>query len=273
MEKLEKSVRDREISGVLKLWSAGGSLSKRVVESLADDGALQWADSLSAHGLQGARAAAAVLAKAAAEPDAIGSRLRALSIHPDRTVRQGAAQALGRQLTARFSDLLPVVEGWVADPEPGVRRAAVQATSVAASTGNIGWSGALLNTLAPLLSDRSPHVGRALGPGALARTYLEVFPDDTVEHLAQWSTSHDERVLWNVAMAFSGPAAGKVAGKAVIVLGRLALDDRPYVRAAVAAALRALTDHAPPVAVPKLRSWLSDEERAPVARAALRHTR
>ncbi len=270
VNRLEESVRKGDTAAVLKLWSRGGSVSRHVVHILARDGALRWADSLSACSPGGARAAAAVLAEALDDPEAIGFRLRSLAVHSDHRVRAGAAHALGRQLRAHFSDVLPVVASWASDPEATVRRAAVQATAVPAATGNIGWSDPLLAVLTPLLPDRAPQVSGALGPGVLARVYLVAFPEDTVEHLAHWSTSHDEQVLWNVAMACSTPAGGKVAGKVLIILRRLALDDRPYVRAAVTAALGTLVMHAPGVAVPKLRSWLAEEERAPVARAALR---
>ncbi len=269
-KELEENVRKGDTATVLELWSVGGPRSRALIHILAHDGALRWADSLAASGPRGARASAAVLAEARGEPEAIGSRLRALALHSDRKARDGAAEAMGQQLVARLSDVLPIVKSWTSAPEESVRRAAVQATAVPAATGNIGWSDPLLGVLAPLLADRASQISGTLGPGVLARVYLESFPEDTVEHLAHWSTSHDDQVLWNVAMAFSGPAAGKVAGKAMIILRRLALDERPYVRTAIAASLGSLVTHAPHVSVPKLQRWLAEEERAPLARAALR---
>ncbi len=266
------AVRDGDIEAVLRLWSAGGAQSRAAVKAMAQDGALRWADSLLAHSSHGARAAAAVLARTSEEAETIGARLHTLATHEESRVRAAAAQALGLQLTERFAELLPVVQSWATDPSPSVRRAAVEATAQPASTGNFSWAEPLLRTLGPLLSDRCPQVRRSLGPGVLARVYLDSLPDDTVEHLAQWSTSHNEQVLWNVAMTLSGPAVGRVAGKALIVLRKLALDDRPYVRAAVTAALTSLTTHAPRIAVARLERWLADDERAPVARAALRHS-
>ncbi len=272
-DKLDQSLHQGDTDAVLELWSSGGTTSGRLARALAREGALRWADSLAASGPRGARLAAAVLAQADASPEHISARLRELAVHSAYRVRDGAAQALGQQLLDRFADFLPIVESWASAPEVSVRRAAVQATAVPAATGNIGWSDPLLEALAPLLADRTPQVSRALGPGVLAEVYLEALPDDTVEHLAHWSTSHDEQVLWNVALAFSGSAGGKVAAKALIVLRRLALDERPYVRAAVSAALGGLVMHAPHVSVPKLQRWLAEEERAPLARAALRSKR
>jgi len=265
-------VNNGDIEAVLELWGEGGALSRTAVTTMAEDGALWWADSLLAHSPHGARAAAAVLARCTGAPEALASRLHMLATYEDSRVRAAAAQALGSQLVERFSEFLPVVQSWAVDPTPEVRRAGIEATAKPASTGNFGWAEPLLKTLSPLLADRCPHVRRRLGPGVLARTFLDALPDDTVEHLAQWSTSHDEQVLWNVAMAFSGPAVGRVAGKALIVLRSLALDDRPYVRAAVTAALTSLATHAPRIASARLEPWLADDERAPVARAALRHS-
>ncbi len=269
-ERLLEGVREGDIGAVLGLWGAGGRISRRVVQTLSQDSALHWVELLSAVEPQGPRLAAAVLAESPADPQLIDSRLRVLSTHRDRRVRECAHRALGSQLTRRFSQMLPILAAWVADPEPLVRLAAAQATALPASTEHIGWGDALLEVLAPLLADRSPQVCRALGPRVLAKIFLQAYPDEAVEYLAHWSTSHDEAVLWNVAMAFSAPAGSGPVGKALIILRRLALDERPRVRAAVIAALRALAARSPSVAIPKLRSWLEDEERASLAKAVLR---
>ncbi len=268
--KLDTALRSRDIEKLLSLWSTGGSQSRRLVRTLAADGAREWAVCLVAQGPQGARLAAAVLGATQGEPQTLVNPLRTLATHVDCAVREAAARALGEQLTRRFADVLPIAITWRKDPEPVVRRAAILATTRAAATGNLSWSEPLLRFVTPLLPDRSPEVRRTLGPGVLREVYLEVFPDDTLEYLAQWSTSHDAQVLWHVAMTLAGPAGKKVAGKGVIILRRLALDERPPVRGAVTAALSALAYYAPDVVLPKLRTWLGDEDRAPIARAAIR---
>ncbi len=268
--KLDKALRARDVATLLDLWSAGGPQSRRLVRTLAADGARGWAHGFAAQSPQGARLAASILGATQADPQMIADQLRTLANHDDGAVRDAAARALGQQLTERFADVLPIAVSWRKDPKPAVRRAAILASASAAATGNLSWSEPLLRFLTPLLSDRAPEVRRALGPGVLRQVYLEVFPDDTLEYLAQWSTSHDAQVLWHVAMVLSGPAGEKVAGKGVIILRRLALDERPSVRGAVAASLSALAQHAPDVVLPRLRTWLGDEDRAPIARTALR---
>ncbi len=268
--KLDTALRTRDVTKLLELWSGGGPQSRRLVRTLAADGAQEWADCLAAQGTQGARLAASILGATQADLPMISDQLRRLATHEDGAVREAATRALGQQLTERFADVLPIAVSWRKDPKPAVRRAAILASASAATTGNLSWGEPLLRFLTPLLPDRSPEVRQALGPGVLRHVYLEAFPDDTLEYLAQWSTSHDAQVLWHVAMALSGPSGEKVAGKGVIILRRLALDERPSVRGAVAASLSALAQHAPDIVLPKLRTWLGDEDRATIARTALR---
>jgi len=133
----------------------------------------------------------------------------------------------------------------------------------------LDWAAPLLELLEPLLVDRTPEVRTALGPRVLARELFSVYPDDTFEYLVHWSTSHDPQVLWHVAMGLSGPPAARRVRRSLILLRRLALDERRYVLGAVAAALRRLGSLAPDPVLSELRRWLSDEDRAPVARAVL----
>jgi len=257
------------VTGVVDAWRAGGAQRRSVVGMMIADGALPWVGLLSGDGVDGRRASVSVLAQADEDARKISEQLRELTADPDRVTRTHAAQAMGRQLTARFDEIYPCLCDWPSDPRPAVRRAAVRAAEMAGRTGYLTWGEPLLRLLSGLLEDRTPCVRRALGPGALARTFMAHYPDDCLEYLAQWSISHDEQVLWHIAMAFTGPTAAHTAKKALILLRRIALDPRRYVRGAVMSALRALSAHAPETALPELRSWLEDEIRAPLAHAVL----
>jgi hypothetical protein len=100
---------------------------------------------------------------------------------------------------------------------------------------------------------------------------LQEYPIQTFEYLVNWSTSNDAQTLWNVAMAFSTPAAAPIAKKALIVLRKLSLDERRLVWRAVASAMWKLGRRRPDVIRPELSRWLEDERRVDVAREAVRH--
>jgi len=60
-----------------------------------------------------------------------------------------------------------------------------------------------------------------------------------------------------------------MARRALIVLRRVALDERRYVRGAVARALVRLAVTCPDAVAGELRRWLEDPERGSIAREAL----
>jgi hypothetical protein len=127
-----------------------------------------------------------------------------------------------------------------------------------------------MSLVEPLLADADPTVRHLLGPSALA-TFLGAYPDVTFESLIGWSTSSDSHVLWNIAMAFTSASAAPLAKRALIVLRKLALDERRIVWRAVAAAMWRLGRRRPDVVRPELERWLSDEAREKVARQALKY--
>jgi len=189
----------------------------------------------------------------------------------DWTVRDAAAETTGRLLRENFSDVLDVLHDWRAHKSPNVRRAVIIAAGRAARSDRPEWADPLLKLLEPLLADGDPNVRRNLGPSALGRSLLACYPTIAFEYLLQWSTSNDAPVLWNVAMAFSGPAAEPIARKALIVLRKLSLDERRAVWRAVASAMWKLGRRCPEIVRPELMRWLEDERRLNVAREALKH--
>ena len=187
----------------------------------------------------------------------------------DWTVRDTAATMAGRLLRKDFEGMIDAVRSWRESPSATVRRACVVAAGRAAHPRHIEWAEPLLKLLGPLLDDRDPLLRRALGPSTLGGSLLDRYPTLTFEYLTQWSTSNDPQVLWNVAMAFSGPPAATMARKALIILRKLSLDERRYVWRAVASALWKLGRKCPEIVRPELARWLNDERRTDVAREAL----
>jgi 3-methyladenine DNA glycosylase AlkC len=190
---------------------------------------------------------------------------------PDWTVREFAGQTCGDLLRKNFPKMLRTLEKWREHPSEKVRRAIAVAAMQAGRTRRLEWAEPLLKLLEPLLNDRHPYVRRNLGPFALGSGLLRAYPDMTFEYLAKWSTSNDEQVLWNVAMAFSSSGGPLMTKKALIILRKLSLDDRHYVRRAVASAMWKLGRKKPEIVRPELSRWLDDERRKHVAQEALKH--
>lgn len=199
------------------------------------------------------------------------SLLRKLVNDADWTVRDAAAEVCGRLLCREFPGVLSILHGWRSDEAANVRRAVVIAAARAVHRRHPERTEPLLKLIEPFLADRDALLRKNLGPYALGVTFLRHDPRITFEYLVRWSTSNDEQVLWNVAMAFSGPAAAPLVKKAIIVLRKLSLDPRRYVWRAVASALWKLGRRRPDIVRPELSRWLEDERRIPVAREALKH--
>lgn len=260
-----------DMEELIAVWRKGGVARRRLVNQLVAAGALEWADRLVLGPPEAHRLAALLLGEATSQLGEAADRLRCLAQDPDLRTREEAAQAMGKLLVQRFSETYPLLGVWRRDPDPRVRRAVVLVAAVGAEPGRLDWAEPLLGLLEPLLSDKAKEVRGILGPRVLAHSLLSAYPDDTFEHLVHWSTSHNDQVLWNVAMALSGPEAAKQVRKAFIILRRLSLDDRRYVRGAVVASLRRLLGTCKEEVLVEVQGWLSDEERAPVAQAVLRH--
>ncbi|MCI2425648.1 DNA alkylation repair protein [Candidatus Acetothermia bacterium] len=186
-------------------------------------------------------------------------------------VRESAGTACGRILRREFPGTLVILHRWRSHPSANVRRAVLIATMKAAQTKNPDWGEPLLKLIDPLMVDRNLYVRRNLGPFTLGSGMLRYYPEVTFEFLTGWSTSHDEQALWNVAMAFSASAAPALVNRALIILRKLALDERRYVWRAVATAMWKLGKKKPELIRNELQQWLKDERRATVARKALKY--
>ena len=246
----------------------------RIVESAREDGSLlDRAAALAGRAEPAARhvASGLVVAGYGGEPTRALELLRRLADDPDWTVRESAAHACGHLLAEDFARMVEALREWSGAPSPAVRRAVVVAAAKAATRGRPEWAEPLLKLLEPLLLDRDEGIRRILAPVALGASLLRAYPDLTFEYLTKWSTSTDEQVLWNVAMAFSASGAPPLAKKALIVLRKLSLDERRYVWRAVASAMWKLGRKKPEIVRPELAQWLEDERRVEVAREALKH--
>lgn len=263
-----KAIERGNLQPVLSSWHRGGEVRRRLISQLAPE-AVRWAKELAPGPPEARRLAAAALGAWQGDPLPALELLLPLAADPDARTRDLAARAAGALLGRRFEEVYPVLGAWRADPEPEVRRAVPLAAAACARPDRLDWAAPLLELLEPLLSDRAPEVRAVLGPRVLAHDLFSTYPDDTFEYLAHWSTSHDEQVLWHVALGLSGPASAQRVRRALILLRRLALDERRYVAGAVAAALRRLGKLAPDPVLSELKRWLSDEDRAHLARAVL----
>ena len=194
-----------------------------------------------------------------------------LADDPDWTVRESVGEACGTILQSDFARGLETLREWCGHPSENVRRTALIAVIKAAQARRIEWGEPLLKLIEPLLTDRRTTLRRTLGPLALGSVLLRTHPSITFEYLIKWSTSIEEQVLWNVAMAFSGTGGPPVVKKALIILRKLSLDERRYVWRAVASAMWKLGRKKPEIVRPELARWLGDERRVDVAREALKH--
>lgn len=266
VEELVRALAEERSSGIR-------FAAQRIVDTALQDGVLlERTTELAQRPEPSARQLAAILcAHVYAEaPDPALDLVVGLIDDEEASVRDAAAESAGRLLDAEFAHVFPRLERWRDGSSSSVRRAVLVAAAGAARRERTERADPLLRLIAPLLNDRDPLVRRSLGPSAVA-ALLQHYPTLTFEHLVQWSTSNDEQVLWNVAMAFTSPAAADVAKKALIVLRKLSLDERRYVWRAVATAMWKLGRKRPDVVRPELARWLEDEERVDVARAALTH--
>lgn len=205
------------------------------------------------------------------DPQVAVRLLLPLADDDDLAVRESAGTACGKLLQKDFSSILPVLREWCQHPSENVRRAVLIAVMEAAKTRRAGWAEPMLRLIEPLLSDRHTYVRRNLGPFALGSGLLLYYPNTTFDYLIHWSTSNDEQVLWNVAMAFAASAGPSIVKKALIILRKLSLDERRYVWRATASAMWKLGRKKPEIIRPELLRWLEDERRVHVAREALKY--
>lgn len=197
--------------------------------------------------------------------------LKKLILGGDASVQRSAYRALGAFFYDHFAEVYPYLRQWAEAEEPVLRRAVAFAVLEAIHPLRFDLAVHFLKLVELLLPDKTPQVRWAVGPKAIAEGLLPTYPDDTFEYLTKWSTVHDEQVLWNVAMGLSGAATIQRTTKALIILRRLALDERRYVWRAVASAMWRLGRKDPAPVLAELRRWLPDEDRAHVARVALKH--
>ncbi len=197
--------------------------------------------------------------------------LRKIIVGGNVETQRSAHRSLGTFLYENFEEVYPYLQGWAEDRNPLVRKAVAMAVFEAIHPFRFDLADPFLRLVELLLSDKASQVRWAVGPKVIAQGLLPAYPDDTFEYLTKWSTNHDEQVLWNVAMGLSGAAIIRRTNKALIILRRLALDERRYVWRAVASAMWRLGRKDPTPVLAELRRWLSDDDRAHVARVALQH--
>jgi hypothetical protein len=188
----------------------------------------------------------------------------------DRAVRTAAVAAAARIARAHFERVLDLLAEWRGAASPLTRRAAAAVAARSAEPRRLERAPHLARFVKPLLGDPDPTVRRALTSSTLP-AFLRAFPEAAFEALVESSTSSDPRVLRDVAAAFAAPAAAPLAKRALIILRKLALDERRVVWRAAAAAMWRLGRRRPDVVRPELDRWLEDDARQTAAREALKY--
>ena len=163
----------------------------------------------------------------------------------DWEVRETAASLLGDALERDFGSYLRPAEAWIATGDARLRRAVVVAAKYAARSRDPERADALLDLIEPALSDHDEYVRRNLGPFAIGDQLLRSYPDATFARLERWAREPDENVRWNVASTFTSASGARVAERAFGMLAFLAIDTRPFVARAVAAAVRNILKRRP----------------------------
>jgi len=185
--------------------------------------------------------------------------------------REAASDAFASVLLRNFDEVYSQFQEWVRHDSENIRRAVALAAKKVAKARKPEYGEPLLRLIEPLLSDKSVYVRKNLGPFAIGDGLLRAYPKLTTQYVKRWSQSRDEQVLWNVAMVFSAAEGAKHCDEALLILRRLASDERRYVWRAVASALRNLGRRKPEKVKPELKRWLLDKKRRKVAETALHY--
>lgn len=193
----------------------------------------------------------------------------ALGDDSDWIVRETAAALAGDLLARRFDSFYPTALAWTGSESENVRRMAALAVMYASRKRKEAWASRILDVLERLLSDPAVYVRKNLGPFAIGSALLMRHPAQTLERLRRWALSADERVLWNVAMAFSAAPAKAHLQTALELLGPLSGHPSRLVWRAAASSLRFLGRHDPARVIPLLEEWREDPARAQAAETVL----
>jgi len=193
----------------------------------------------------------------------------ALGDNSDWIVRETAAALAGDLLAKRFDSFYPTALAWTGSESENVRRMAALAVMYASRKRKEAWASRILDVLERLLPDPAVYVRKNLGPFAIGSALLMRHPAQTLERLRRWALSPDERVLWNVAMAFSAAPATAHLETALDLLGPLSGHPSRLVWRAAASSLRFLGRHDPARVIPVLEEWREDPARTQAAETAL----
>lgn len=186
------------------------------------------------------------------------------------SVRAAALRATSRVAEAHFDRVSDVLVAWHGSESPALRRAAAAAAAKSAAAHRLERAPSLVRLAKRMLGDLDPVVRRT-AVGATFPAVLQAYPEAAFEALLEGSTSSDARVLRDVAGVLACPAAAPLAKRAMIVLRKLATDERRPVWRAAASAMWRLGRHRPDVVRPELERWLDDDVRQRAAQEALKH--
>ena len=179
------------------------------------------------------------------DPSTAENVLRNLADSTNWEVREWVAGACGTLLECHFESFYPTMMSWTKDESENVRRAVVLALMYAGKSQNPQFADPILDVVEVLLPDRSKYVRDNLGPFAIGSALIKYYPTEVLGRLRQWVQSGDEQIRWNVAMVFSAAGGATYAVEARDILETLEMEERPYVRQAMAKALKNIRKRCP----------------------------
>ncbi len=158
-------------------------------------------------------------------------------------VREYAAGAVVNVLRNN-PEFYKTLKRWSKDNSENIRRVVVMSAVGLLDKENLNKA---FDLLRPLLYDSSVYVKKNLGPFILGSYFGNKFPAETIKQLDKWIKIKDERVRWNIAMAFNCSFGNRYPGKALKYLEILIKDKSKVVNRAVISSLRSLNKRHPEI--------------------------
>jgi len=215
--------------------------------------------------LEGMRMLAAALAHAAVEEEwrDLVQAVKALASDSSLRVRESAVRLIARIASGQFGETVPFWQECLASGD-GLLAAAVL-RGLAASSAPVSE---VLRLFSTMMSDIRKDVRHNLGPRAIPELGRRE-PQAVFSRLREWAHEPCEITRWNVAQALVTPFGGVYAEDAIAILADFALDERPAVWRAAAAAIVQIAQRRPAYVLPMLKRWREEPLRRRCAELAL----
>lgn len=215
--------------------------------------------------LEGMKMLAAAIAHAAAEEDwrDLMQAVRVLSSDSSLRVRESAVRLIARIASGSFGETLPFWQECLASSDAVLAAAVLR--GLAASNAPVSE---VLRLFSAMMSDIRKDVRHSLGARAIPELGRRE-PQAVFARLKGWAHETCEITRWNVAQALVTPFGGVYAEDAMDILADFALDERPAVWRAAAAAIVQIAQRRPAYVLPILKRWREEPLRRRCAELAL----